>query len=126
MIVCFIGFVDDLMIRPARLYPPCTEHTITPPRAHTPQAARLLDRMADSKTFKGNLLARQEAGLAPANERETGMDVSFVFYFVFRSPLCVCVCVCVCVRPTKKKTTQSPPRVDHTYAPQTPSNQRNI
>ena len=34
-----------------------------------------MDLMADTKTFKGNLLARQEAGLAPANERETGMDV---------------------------------------------------
>ncbi len=43
---------------------------------HSPQqAARLLDRMADSGAFKGNLLARQEAGLAPVTETERQMDV---------------------------------------------------
>lgn len=40
--------------------------------------------MADTKTFKGNLLARQEAGIMPTNEKEMGMDVR----------LCLCLCIC--------------------------------
>lgn len=31
--------------------------------------------MADSKTFRANMLERQEKGLIPATERETRMEV---------------------------------------------------
>lgn len=69
---------------------------------HAAQGARLLDRMADTKTFRANLLARQEAGLVPATEKETKMDVSLCVCRALPcpTPALPCLVWCCVVSPT--------------------------